>query len=131
MFDNSPLVKTAKQVLPNPVSFSSRLSEMVSSRCADVQKNDLEKLIGMLYTPNSEGVIDTELQILMSDKVDPRINEYVRRNLMSLQHALPANQNIPDDDLVTLQPTQYDTFESYSDRVRGYYDSLRSNKDEK
>lgn len=126
MFEKSPLTAHAKQVCPEPRSFGSLVNGIIKRKCADIQKNDLQQLIGMIYKPNADGVIDTELQVLLSDKVDPRISEYIRSNLMSLHQPLRTSKDMPDDELVKLAPSQYDTYESYVDRVRGYLDSFKS-----
>lgn len=119
MFDNFPSVRLARQFVYD--------SEPVLKK-VEPSNDSLTQLLKDIYTSDENGVLQSDLSLYLSNKVDPRIADFIRQNLMRVQKAVNTRPELSDDDLQLLTPTSYDSVESYQGRVREFLDSLKEQK---
>lgn len=81
------------------------------------------QILREIYSPNEDGMMEGDIAKFLSNKVRPELKEFILNNL--LQSHSPVRSQLPtdgltDDEIIALSPSVYDSFDSYSSRVRDY-----------
>lgn len=122
--------KVAKNVLNHmrSLSFDVPVVEFPVTPCTQSQDSIL---LHEIYSPSEDGVLSTDLSMLLSKKVRPEVAQFVQNNLMLKQRALdvmPHGMEFGELES-SLAVSPYDSVESYSQRVVDVLNQLNKNED--
>lgn len=102
-----------------------------------VDNAELNRLLSIVFAADDTGSIQGDIGVLMSDKVDPAIVDFVKRQLLfdttSMQQS-PLPDYISDDDAIELRRSSNETSDQYAERLAKkmiqIQDSLKSKNNE-
>lgn len=103
-------------------------TRQIVSLCAEpdkiVQTSELDRLVQLVYAPDERtGLASSDLNVLVSDSVNPQIAEWVRSQILRPVGFAPSSikngQQVDDDTLFALTRDMNESQSSYVDRVNG------------
>lgn len=105
--------------------FASHLSRVIEKDhpyelIAVVDNSELNRLLSIIFAPDEFGCIHGDLGMLLSDKVDPQIVNFIKNQLLfdtssKVQSPLPSW--LSDDDAVFMRRNDNETMDEYSERL--------------
>lgn len=86
-------------------------------------------LLREIYKCDDDGIFQGDLAMFLSEKVRPEVKDFIQENLLRPMSPVVSSVNtdgLTDDEIIALSPSVADTYDSYTERVRTYLDSLRN-----
>lgn len=91
-----------------------------------VSDNDKDKLFDSIYSVHpGNGRVQNALPVLLSDKVDPKVKDFVMKNLGRQSVGREIPQGMSDDDVEYFERGQYETQAEYISRISARLDKYK------
>ena len=96
--------------------------------------DDMSRLVQLVYSPDEKtGLASSDLNVLVSDSVNPQIAEWVRSQILRPVGFSPSSirdgQQIDDDTLFALTRDMNESQSSYVERVNGLLKQWNTNNE--